>query len=243
MNNITVIGAGVMGSGITQVFAVNGYCVSLCDLNAEALEKSRQRIEESRFGLNKAVELGKMTAQQRDQAVANIHYLTDLPTACREADLAIEVVPEDLELKMKIFKLLDKHTPAHAILASNTAGLPITALAYATNRPEQVIGWHWAQPCIVIKMAEIIKTPATDAAVVETVVNMATSCNKNPVVINDKPDKWGFVGNRLMLAMREEAQKVVDEGVADRAQVDQIMKDCYRWNTGIFELWYGKEYQ
>jgi 3-hydroxyacyl-CoA dehydrogenase len=177
----------------------------------------------------------KLSLEDFELARNRIHYRQDLAEACAATQCLIEAVPEDLSLKMKIFKQADRLTPKDAILTTNTAGLAIAAMAFATERPQLVLGWHWAQPCIVIKLAEIIVHSETASAAVEQVVQLARRCGKNPHVIKDQPLEWGFVVNRIMLKVRKEAQKIVDEGVATPEQVDALMKDCFRWPVGIFE--------
>ena len=232
---MTVIGSGVMGSGIAQVLATAGLDVELHDVAAASLESARRTIEDGPFGMRASVSRNKLSAEQFEIARRRIHYQPDLSAACAAAQCVIEAVPEDLTLKMKLFKQLDRLTPAEAILTSNTAGLPIAALAHATERPQRVLGWHWAQPCIVIKLAEIIVHPQTAPETTAEVVRLAKLCGKNPQVIKDQPLEWGFVANRIMLKVRKEAQKIVDEGVATPEQVDALMKDCFRWPVGIFE--------
>jgi 3-hydroxybutyryl-CoA dehydrogenase/3-hydroxyacyl-CoA dehydrogenase len=151
-------------------------------------------------------------------------------------DLVIEAVPERLDVKIKVFRDLDRVAPAATILASNTSGLPITALAAATDRPDRVIGWHWASPAPVMKLAEIVVTRATSAETIATVTATATRCGKHPIVVKDNPMEWGFVANRVYFAMVREAQRVVDEGIATAADVDQLMMDCFRWPSGPFGM-------
>jgi 3-hydroxyacyl-CoA dehydrogenase len=147
----------------------------------------------------------------------------------------IEAVPEQMDVKVKVFRTLDIVARPDTILASNTAGLSITALAHATARPELVLGWHWAAPCAVMKLAEIAVHRDTSRETVDAVVAAAARCGKNPQVINDQPLVWGFVANRIMLQARREARRVVAEGIATPEQVDAIMKDCFRWPVGPFE--------
>ncbi len=135
-----------------------------------------------------------------------------------------------------MFRDLDRIAPPETILASNTSGLPIAALAAATDRPGLVIGWHWASPAPVMKLAEIAVTPETSAATIATVTAAAQRCGKHPVVVKDNPMAWGFVANRVYFAMVREAQRVVDEGIATRAEVDQLMMDCFRWPSGPFGM-------
>ncbi len=151
-------------------------------------------------------------------------------------DLVIEAVPERIDLKVRVFRDLDRVAAPATIFASNTSGFPIAALAAATDRPDRVIGWHWASPAPVMKLAEIVVTRDTSDATIETVVAAATRCGKHPVVVKDNPMEWGFVANRVYFAMVREAQRVVDEGIATPAEVDQLMTDCFRWPSGPFGM-------
>ncbi len=234
IKTIAVIGAGVMGAQIAQVFATSGYTVRLHDVRPEALPAALERIEHHRFGLRKGVQRGKLTSAEADAALARITTTTDMATACADVDMAIEVVFEDLMLKMKVFREMDRLVPSHAVLTSNTAGLPITALAFATQQPERVLGWHWFQPCSVMRLAEIVVHPETDPEMRDLIVAMAKQCGKNPQVVTDDPLHWGFVGNRINAKAREEARRIVDAGIATKEQVDAIMCDGFNWPIGPF---------
>lgn len=229
-----VVGAGVMGSGIAQVLALNGLTVRLYDIRPEALPAALARIADHRFGLRAAVARGKLSTEAADAALARISATDDLAAACAGVDLAFEVVNEDLLLKMKVFRQLDELVPPHAILASNTSGLPITALAYATRQPERVIGWHWFQPCSVMRLAEIVVHAEGDPEVRDAIVALATACGKNAQVVKDDPQHWGFVGNRISRAARLEARRIVEQGIATEQQVDAIMVDGFNWALGPF---------
>lgn len=232
---VGVIGAGVMGGGIAQSLALAGEEVVCTDIAPAALETARRDAEEGRFGLGGAVARGKLTAEAAQAARERIRYTEsfDEASAC---DLVIECVPEKLDLKLRVFRQLDDAAPARTILASNTSGFPIAAMAGATRRPERVIGWHWASPAFVMKFAEIVVTEDTDDAVRDTVVELARRCGKNPVVVRDAPMAWGFVANRIYGAMLREAARVVDEGVATHEEVNQLMVDCFRWPVGPFAM-------
>lgn len=236
-NTVTVIGAGIMGSGIAQIIAAaTGATVNLHDLDRTRLDWALERIEHGRFGLRRAADRGKVESSAIPAIMRRICAGTDLAAACVSSDLVIEAIPEDLAMKCRLFRQIDELCPAHAILTSNTAGLPITALAWATRRPEKVLGWHWAQPTPVIKLAEIIVHPDTDPAARDRIVALASACGKNPEVIADNPRAWGFVANRIYRAAQLEAARVVEDGVASAEQVDRILKDSYRWPMGPLEM-------
>jgi 3-hydroxyacyl-CoA dehydrogenase len=232
---IGVIGAGVMGSGIAQVTATAGYETVCCDVSPQALAAARETVRSGRFGVERGVERGKLTREQADAALARLRFSASLEEAAA-ADLVIECVPEKLDLKVRLLRRLDETAPAHAILASNTSGFPIAALAAATGRPERVIGWHWASPPVVMRFAEIVVTDATSQETVAAVCAVAAACGKNPQVVKDSPMHWGFVANRIYFAMLREAQRVVDEGVAPAEVVNQLMVDCYNWPVGPFAM-------
>lgn len=232
---ITVMGAGVMGAGIAQVMAIAGHEVAAYDLSADVLAAARDGIDGGRFGLRGAVDRGKLTAELAERALARITFTTDLD-AVADADVVIEAVPERLDLKIQVFRDLDRRCQPSAILASNSSGFPIQALAAATERPDRVVGWHWASPAPVMKLAEIVRAPSTSDETVAVVERLATAAGKHPVVVNDTATAWGYVANRVYSAMIREAMRVVEEGIADRAQVDQLMTDCFRWPAGPFGM-------
>jgi 3-hydroxybutyryl-CoA dehydrogenase len=171
--------------------------------------------------------------------LARLSFTTSFDAAAN-VDLVVEAVPEKLELKQQVFRDLDAAAPAHTILASNTSGFPIGQIAEVTKRPELVVGWHWASPPVAMRLAEIVRTSVTSDAAVQSVVDAATACGKNPVVITDAPSgTWGFVANRVYGAMLQEANRVIEEGVATREQVDMLMVDCFRWPVGPFGMVQG----
>lgn len=243
VRTIAMIGAGVMGHGIAQVLATAGYDLRLYDVRDEALTAALERIERGRYGLRGAVTRGKLAEEQVAPILARIAPTTDLATACANVDLVIEAVPEDLGLKVRIFRQLDALAPPRAILASNTSGFPIVGLAYATNRPERVIGWHWSSPVPAMRLAEIAVHHATADDVRDTIVEVAARAGKNPVVIKDTPRHWGFVANRILMAVTREARQIVAEGIATPEQVDDLVKDCFRWPVGPFEMTGGRTRQ
>jgi 3-hydroxybutyryl-CoA dehydrogenase len=232
---VTVVGAGVMGAGIAQVVA--GVCdVRLFDINPGQLTTAMRLIEHGRFGLEASVRRGKLAAADAAAALSRIRAVSALADACADTDVVIEAVPEELGLKIRVFRDLDEVCPPATVLTSNSGGLPIVALAHATRRPAQVLGWHWAQPTPVMRLAELVVHDGVDPTALATVSDLAASCGKNPVVVRDQPHAWGYVANRIQAATRLEAARIVAEGVASPEQVDQLVKDCFRWPMGPFEM-------
>ena len=232
---IGVLGAGVMGAGIAQTLATHGHRAVCTDVSGEALEKGREEAVEGRFGIESAVARGRLSREQADAALARLEFTESFEEAAA-SDLVVECVPEKLDLKMRVFRDLDRAAPEHAILASNSSGLPIAALAGVTRRPGRVIGWHWASPAPVMRLAEIVVAPETDEETQRTVCELAAGCGKNPIVVKDNPMAWGYVANRVYGAMIREANRVIEEGVASREDVNQLMVDCFRWPTGPFGM-------
>ena len=238
VKKVGVLGAGVMGGGIAQVTATAGYETVCYDVDAGALDAGREHATTGRYGLERGVERGKVTREQADAALARLTFTGSFDEAAA-ADLVVEAVPERLELKVRVFRDLDRVAPDTTILASNTSGFSIAGLASATDRADRVIGWHWASPAPVMRLAEIVSTRETSDETVATVKDVASACGKNPVVVRDTPMAWGFVTNRVYFAMVAEAQKVVDDGIATADEVDQLMTDCFRWPTGPFGMVQG----
>ena len=238
VEKIGVLGAGVMGSGIAQVTATAGYETVCYDVDPGALDKGREHVTTGRYGMERGVERGKLTREQADAALGRLTFTRSFDDAAA-TDLVVEAVPEHLELKVRVFRDLDRAAPDGTILASNTSGFAIAGLAAATDRADRVIGWHWASPAPVMRLAEIVSTRDTSDETVAAVSDVATECGKNAVVIRDTPMAWGFVTNRVYFAMVAEAQKVVNEGIASAEDVDQLMTDCFRWPTGPFGMVQG----
>ena len=236
---IAVLGAGVMGSGIAQVMAIARHDVACYDISTDALAKGRTTIDTGRFGVKNAVERGKLTAPEADEALGRVTFTDDLDAAVAQADVVIEAVPERLDLKISVFRDLDARCKPSTILASNSSGFSIAALSAATDRPDRVIGWHWASPAPVMKLAEIVRAPSTSDETVDTIVGLAKAAGKNPIVVKDSSRTWGYVANRVYSAMTREAARVVQEGIATREEVDQLMVDCFRWPTGPFGMGRG----
>lgn len=217
VKKIMVIGAGQMGSGIAQVCAQAGYSVLLNDLKQEFVERGLGVIKKN---LARQVEKERITAGQMEEVLSNLTPSTDLQDAS-EMDLIIEAAVENMEIKAKIFGQLDEIAPAHAILASNTSSLPITEIAAATKRPEKVIGMHFMNPVPVMNLVEIIRGLATADEVYQTIEDITNVLKKVPVEVNDFP---GFVANRVLMPMINEAIYTLYEGVASKEAIDQVMK-------------------
>jgi 3-hydroxybutyryl-CoA dehydrogenase len=236
---VGVLGAGVMGAGIAQVTATAGYETVCYDVDADALTRGLEHVTTGRYGFERGVERGKLTRDAADAALARLSFTSSFDEAA-DVDLVVEAVPEKLELKQQVFRDLDAATPPATILATNTSGFPIRDVAGATSRPELVIGWHWASPPAVMKLAEVVRSDATSDATAQTVVDVATACGKHPVVISDSPSgTWGFVANRVYGAMLREANQCLEEGIATREQIDMLMVDCFRWPVGPFGMVQG----
>ncbi|AND42493.1 MULTISPECIES: 3-hydroxybutyryl-CoA dehydrogenase [Cytobacillus] len=217
VKNIMVIGAGQMGSGIAQVCAQAGYSVILNDLKPDFVERGIGVIKKN---LSRQVEKERMTAEDMETVLKNVTASTDLQDA-KNVELIIEAAVENMEIKTKIFSQLDEIAPEHAILASNTSSLPITEIAAATKRPEKVIGMHFMNPVPVMKLVEIIRGLATADEVYQTIEDITKTLKKVPVEVNDFP---GFVSNRILMPMINEAIFTLYEGVATKEAIDEVMK-------------------
>ena len=235
---VGVAGPGVMGSGIAQVLAVAGHEVVCTDLAESSLDAAREAVETGRFGVRSAVERGKLTTDQADRALQRLTFTTDTD-ALADRYLVIEAIPELLDLKVRFWRELDSIADRETIFASNSSGFPVVAMAAATDRPDRFVGWHWASPAPVMRLAEIVRARGTSDETVDAVVAMAEGAGKNPVVVGDTDTRWGYVTNRVYFAMIREAMAVVDEGIAERDQVDQLMVDCFRWPAGPFGMTRG----
>jgi len=218
MRTIAVIGAGTMGNGIAHVFAQHGFRVSLVDISAPQLGKAMATIQAN---LDRQLAKGVITAEQKENAIRNIAIHTTLEGGVREADLVVEAATESEALKLKIFGELDGYAKPDAILATNTSSISVTRIAAATRRPEKVIGMHFMNPVPVMKLVEIINGFATDGKVTEKIVEVTRQLEKVPCVVNDYP---GFVANRILMPMINEAICTLHEGVAGKEEIDTVMK-------------------
>lgn len=218
MKNITVIGSGTMGNGIAHTFAQNGFKVSLVDISNEALQKALQTIAAN---LDRQEKKGIIDEDAKAATLANIKTYTDAYAGAFDADLVVEAATENREIKLKLFKELSDLCKPQAILASNTSSISITEIAAATNRPDKVIGMHFMNPVPVMKLVEVIRGYSTTDEVTETIMDLALTLGKSPVEVNDYP---GFVANRILMPMINEAIYTLYEGVAGVAEIDTVMK-------------------
>lgn len=215
---VTVIGSGQMGNGICHVFAQKGFKVHMMDINQTALDKAMATIGKN---MDRQVTKGALTEADKAAALSNIVTYTDMAAAVSDADLVIEAATENVDLKLKIFKQLDELAPEKTILASNTSSISITKIAAATKRPAKVIGMHFMNPVPVMKLVEIINGYATDAAVSTLIHDLSVFIGKVPSVVNDYP---GFIANRILMPMINEAIISLHEGVGGVNEIDTIMK-------------------
>ncbi|MEN9571226.1 MAG: hypothetical protein RL172_2457 [Bacteroidota bacterium] len=218
MKNIAVIGAGTMGNGIAHVFAQAGFAVTLIDVNPAQLQKALDSISKN---FDRQIAKGTITAATKTTALANITTATNIATGVQHAGLVVEAATENTDLKLKIFKQIDEAAPADCILATNTSSISITKIAAATQRPQLVIGMHFMNPVPVMKLVEIINGYATSPAVTSTITALSTQLGKIPCVVNDYP---GFIANRILMPMINEAIYSLYEGVAGVAEIDTVMK-------------------
>ncbi|WP_214229292.1 3-hydroxybutyryl-CoA dehydrogenase [Pedobacter sp. B4-66] len=218
MKNISVIGSGTMGNGIAHTFAQFGHQVNLVDINKEALEKAINTISKN---LDRQITKGTITEVQKVETLKNITVFTDMQSGVASADLIVEAATENLDLKLKIFKDLDAFVKPQTILASNTSSISITKIASVTNRGDKVIGMHFMNPVPVMKLVEVIRGYATSDETTATVMALSKQLEKAPVEVNDYP---GFVANRILMPMINEAIYTLYENVAGVEEIDTVMK-------------------
>ena len=218
INKVAVIGGGTMGNGIAHVFAQNGYVVNLIDVKQEALDKALATIGKN---MDRQIAKGGMTEEAKAAALGNITTFTDIATGVSTVDLVVEAATENVEIKLNIFRTMDAHAPEHAILATNTSSISITKIAAVTKRADKVIGMHFMNPVPVMKLVEVIEGFKTDAKVTEMIVEMSKKLGKVPALTKDYP---GFIANRILMPMINEAIISLQEGVAGVEEIDTIMK-------------------
>lgn len=218
MKNVAVIGAGTMGNGIAHTFAQSGYKVQLIDVSEESLKRGLATITKN---LDRMLAKERITEAQKLETLANISTFTNMEEGVEYASLVVEAATENVDLKLKIFKDLDNFCPEDTILATNTSSISITKIAAATSRPQQVIGMHFMNPVPIMKLVEIIKGYNTSPEVYQTVAELSKKLGKVPVEVNDYP---GFVANRILMPMINEAIETLYNGVAGVEEIDTVMK-------------------
>ena len=218
MKNISVIGAGTMGNGIAHVFAQNGHKVNLIDVSENSLEKAIKTISKN---LDRMVAKEKITSLDKDKTLQNLSVFSDLKNGIKEADLVIEAATENLGTKLSIFKTIDDYSPENCILATNTSSISITKIAANTSRPDKVIGMHFMNPVPIMKLIEVIKGYSTSQATLDSIMILSKEIGKSPVEVNDFP---GFVANKILMPMINEAIITLNEGVAGVEEIDTVMK-------------------
>ena len=218
MKNVSVIGAGTMGNGIAHVFAQNGFKVSIVDVSLTQLDKAIANISKN---FDRQIAKGAATEEQKKNALANISVFSKISEGVNDAELVIEAATENTELKLNIFEEVDRDAPKHAILASNTSSISITKIANSTGRADKVIGMHFMNPVPVMKLVEVINGYSTSKEVTNTIVELSKQLGKTPCVVNDYP---GFIANRILMPMINEAIYSLYEGVAGVEEIDTVMK-------------------
>lgn len=216
--HVSVIGAGTMGNGIAHVFAQNGFKVSIIDVSLTQLDKAVANISKN---FDRQIAKGAATEEQKKNALANISVFSSISEGVKDAGLVVEAATENTELKLKIFEEIDRDAPKNAILASNTSSISITKIAGATHRDDKVIGMHFMNPVPVMKLVEVINGYATSKEVTNTIVGLSKQIGKIPCVVNDYP---GFIANRILMPMINEAIYSLYEGVAGVEEIDTVMK-------------------
>jgi 3-hydroxybutyryl-CoA dehydrogenase len=238
IKTIGIIGGGVMGGGIAQTAILAGYKTIVRDLSDEILTRMKDTIVNGRFGLKGGVERGKHTQEQMDRALANLSVTTKVEDL-KGCDLIIEAIgggnPREIEnkdLKLKIFAELDRIIKKEAIFASNTSRFTIADLAKVTNRKDRFIGMHWFSPANVMRAVEVVYTPELKEEVIQIIEGLCQKFGKTSARVKDVPGDTGFVGNRIMGAVRQEAQKIVNEGIATAEDINKIMMGGFNWPVG-----------
>ncbi len=235
VRTIGVLGGGVMGGGIAQILAVAGYDVVIRDLNDEIIQQTKDAIVESRWGMKRAVEIGKLPFDRAVEAMPRISFSTDL-MALKDVDFLIEAVPERLDLKQQIFAEIDTIVNPDAIFVSNTSGFPIADIARDVSAARKPLfgGMHFSNPVPSMKMCEVIYTPETSQETIEAIRGVGEKSGKLICMVKDAPGSYGFLLNRVFAAARHEAEAIVDAGIATPEDVDRAMMTGRNWPAGFF---------
>jgi len=230
---IGVVGAGTMGHGIAQTCIQSGYHVYLIDVDRAILERALKLIREGPFGLLRLVEKGKLKEDEVDNLISRIKITTDYNEFCKDVDVIIEAVPENVELKKKIFSLLDEKCPEETVFTSNTSGIMIAELAEAVKRKDKFAGMHWFNPAPVMPLIEVVRGPLTSDETINLIIELSKKLGKTPVEVKDGP---GFYTTRFITAYLYEAIRLFEAGIADIKSIDEMTKLAFRHPMGPFEL-------
>jgi len=228
---VGLMGGGVMGGGIAETFIAHGFRTIVRDLNDDLIEKTRASMIEGRYGLKGAVERGKMTQQEFDDAINRLSFTKDV-NDLRDCDLIVEAVPENLDLKKSVFSELDRTVKPEAVFATNTSGFAISDLNKAVSRRDRFVGFHWFSPAFIMKPIEIIYAPETSEETIRLMEEIGKRLDKVTIRVKDAPGKYGFVANRIYFAMVAEARRVLEDGIASAEDIDTVMKLGFNWPVG-----------
>jgi 3-hydroxyacyl-CoA dehydrogenase len=231
IKTVGMMGGGVMGGGIGQTLALAGYKVIIRDLTDEILAKTRSNVIDGRFGLKGGVERGKITQEQMEAALANLSYTTRVEDL-RDVDLLIEAIPEDLELKRKVWAELDSLVKPAAIFATNTSGFAIQDLNKAVARKDLFIGMHWFSPANIMRLVELVYAPETSEETIKALEGVCDRAGKVSVRVKDAPGEYGFVANRIYFAAVAEARKVLEQGIASEEDINKALVYGFNWPVG-----------
>lgn len=240
VKRVGMLGGGVMGSGIAQSVVLTGRHVIVRDISEAALEKTRQTIEQGRYGLATGVERGKVTAEAAEQAPKTLSYTTEFEDL-RDCDLVIEAVPEQLELKQELFGDLADLVDDDTILATNTSGFAIADVGRDIKKKDRLIGMHWFSPANVMKAVEVIVTPETSAETAQTLYDLCDAMGKVTIKVQDRPGAYGFVGNRIYAELGKAARKILEEGIVSEEDLNAVFRFGFGWPVGPTEMGRGAQ--
>ncbi len=240
IKSVGIVGGGVMGGGIAMTFAQAGYAVIIRDISDEQIEKTKGTIQRGRFGWDGAVERGKYTGDEVEQFAGRLTFTTGLEDLAG-VDLVIEAVPEDLDLKKQVWSELDRVIKPEAVFATNTSGFDIESLSQAVERRDRFIGMHWFSPANIMKVVELVYTPATSEGTIELMEDVCRRIGRTSVRVKDAPGSYGFIANRVYFAAVAEARKIVEAGIATAEDVDTAMRLGYNWPSGPLEMFRGAQ--
>ncbi len=238
IKKVGIAGGGVMGGGIAMTFVQHGYAVVIRDISDEAVAHTRSTVQHGRFGWEGAVDRGKFTRGQVDAFANNLSFTTDVE-GLSDCDLIIEAVPEDEELKKKVWAELDSRVKPAAIFATNTSGFAIGSLNQAVSRRDRFIGMHWFSPANIMKLVELVHAPETSEECIATMEETCRRIGRTSVRVKDAPGSYGFIANRVYFAAVAEGRKIAEAGLATPEDIDTAMKLGYNWPSGPLEMFRG----